>query len=574
MNKPTYNEDSIQKLSPLEFTRLRPDTYLGSNQNPNQLVIELITNCVDEFLIGNGDTVIINIDDKENTVTVKDNGQGILPNVKKDNGTILEMVYGDINTSGKYDKSDDAVYKVSTGAFGIGCSLTNFLSHWLHATTYRDEQYESVLFNDGKFKERWNGACSEDKHGVEVSFKPDEQFFVSDKIDIKQLESWLRQKAAVCAGIKFYLNDELITCKNGLNDLIDDDIKNSFESINQRLIFTEEQERQKLEFGLTYTTKSSSNFVGFCNYSYIEAGVPYTTIKSCITRTLNKWAKEQGLLKEKDKNLEGSNLQEGIEVVFNLVSPNIRYDSQTKVRCTSIEDNPFLNDVVSKHLEVWLDTYPQEGQKIIDKALISRKAAEAAKKAREAVKSKSEKKIEKKTQSFNLPSRLTDCYSKNRKECELFIVEGLSAAGNLKDARDNKTQAVLPVRGKILNTQKATLDKIIKNAEIQDMIHAFGLKISADGKHLVYDKDSVRYGKIIIMSDSDQDGMHIKNLFYTFIWNFVPQLIEDGFIYAGIPPLFRLKNNKEVVYLKNGDALQAFKLQHDIDKYQVSRLKG
>ena len=206
--------------------------------------------------------------------------------------------------------------------------------------------------------------------------------------------------------------------------------------------------------------------------------------------------------------------------------------------------------------------------------MISRKAAEAAKKAREAVKSKSEKKVEKKTKTFDLPSKLTDCYSKNRKECELFIVEGLSAAGNLKDARDNKTQAVLPVRGKILNTQKATLDKITKNAEIQDMIRAFGLEVSVDGKSLVYNKDSVRYGKIIIMSDADQDGSHIKNLFYTFIWNFIPQLIEDGFIYAGIPPLFRLKNNKEVIYLKDDEVMQEFKKNHNIDKYQVSRLKG
>ena len=571
-NKSSYNEDSIQKLSPLEFTRLRPDTYLGSNQNPNQLVIELITNCVDEFLIGNCSSVYIDVFPEK--ITVTDDGQGILPNVKKNNGTVLQMVYGDINTSGKYDKSDDAVYKVSTGAFGIGCSLTNFLSHFLTATTWRDGEFETVYFHDGVFEKRENGKCDKSKHGVEVSFLPDEQFFISPKIDLKQLEAWLRQKAAVCSGIKFYLNGEGIYCKNGLNDLIDTDLKNAYESINHRLLFEEEDGRQKLEFGLTYTTKSSASYTGFCNYSYIEAGVPYTTIKSCITRTLNKWAKEQGLLKAKDKNLEGSNLQEGIEVVFNLVSPNIRYDSQTKVRCTSTDDNPFLNESLSKHLEVWLDTYPQEGVKIIEKAMISRKAAEAAKKAREAVKSKSEKKVEKKTKTFDLPSKLTDCYSKNRQECELFIVEGLSAAGNLKDARDNKTQAVLPVRGKILNTQKATLDKITKNAEIQDMIRAFGLEVSVDGKSLVYDKDSVRYGKIIIMSDADDDGSHIKNLFYTFIWNFAPQLIEDGFIYAGIPPLFRLKNNKEVIYLKDDEALQEFKETHNIDKYQVARLKG
>lgn len=467
-----YNEDSIQKLSPLEFTRLKTDVYLGSNENPNQLLIELITNCVDEFLIGNGSEIDITVEDDK--ITVIDNGQGILPNVEKNGKTVLEMVYGDINTSGKYDKSEDAVYKVSTGAFGIGCSLSNFLACWLTATTRRNGEFETVNFKDGKFESRTSGKCDKKLHGVEVSFLPDKQFFIEPHINIKQLEDWLEQKACVCPGLIFKLNNKIITSSNGLLDLVEKYKKNTIQINNNDMTFQETKERQSLDFAMSFTTKGTSEYIGFCNYSYIESGVPYTTIKSCITRVLNKWAKEQGILKEKDKNIEGNHLQEGIIVVFNLVSPNIRYDSQTKVRCTSTDDNPFINDVVSSHLEVWLDNNPADGKAIIEKALIERKAAEAAKRARENVRKKSSSAGVIRQKNINMPSKLSDCYSTSREKCELIITEGDSASGNLKAVRDKEFQAVLGVKGKVLNTQKATLEKAMANAEIMDLIRALG----------------------------------------------------------------------------------------------------
>ena len=572
MSDNLYNEDSIQKLDPLSFTRLRPDTYCGSTEDSTQLVVELITNCKDEHLIGNCDEIFIDINDKENIITVKDYGQGIIPNlIKEDGKTILEMVYGDINTSGKYDKSDDAVYKESTGAFGIGASLSNFLSHWLTATTKRDGKFETVYFVEGKFSKRETGNCSKEEHGVCVSLKPSEEFFKDPKPNKDTLRKMLYNDSCVCPGLKCHLNDEVFYHPNGLIDLLDTD--NSI--LNNTFTLNEEVGRKKLNLVFTYNPQSRISIIPFCNYSLIEAGTPITTIKSTITRILNKWAKEQGLLKEKDKNLEGAALQEGLSLAFNLSSPEIRYDSQTKVRVTSTEDNGFLSSSLGQALELWLDNNPRDGEMIIERALIARKAAEAAKKARAAVKAKANVIPTKPKKTIDLPSKLADCFSSDRANCELYVVEGDSAGGNLKQVRNNEFQAVFPLRGKMLNTQKASLDKILKNAEIVNLIKAFGLSISADGKKVVYSRDAIRYGKIIIMSDADVDGAHIKDLFYTFIWNFAPDLFIDGFIYAGVPPLYRLKNNKEVLYLKDEEALEELKKSgKNLNGYQMSRLKG
>ena len=567
-----YNEDSIQKLSPLEFTRLRPDTYCGSTEDSTQLIVELITNCKDEFLIGNCNEVHITINEKENIITVADSGQGIIPSlIKEDGKTVLEMVYGDINTSGKYDKSENAVYKESTGAFGIGASLSNFLSHWLTATTKRDGKFETVYFIEGKFDHREEGTCSKEEHGVIVSLNPSEEFFRDAKPNIKSLQQMLYNDSCVCPGLKYYLNEEEFYHPEGLKDLI---LKEKETELTNLFELNQEEGRQKLNLVLIYTPQTKTEIIPFCNYALIEAGTPITAIKSTLTRTLNKWAKEQGFLKEKDKNLEGTALQEGLKLAFNLSSPNVRYDSQTKVRVTSTEDNTFLSSSLSSAFEIWLDNNPADGQIIIERALVARKAAEAAKKARAAVKAKASAVPAKAKKAIDLPSKLADCFSTDRTKCEIYIVEGDSAGGNLKQVRNNEFQAVFPLRGKMLNTQKASLDKILKNAEIVNLIKAFGLQISSDGKRVVYNKNSIRYGKIIIMSDADVDGAHIKNLFYTFIWNFIPDLITDGFIYAGVPPLYRLRTNKEVFYLKDEKALEEFKSDHDLSKYHMSRLKG
>lgn len=499
----TYDENSIQEMDPLTFCRHRPDTYLGSNENSTQLVREIVSNCSDEFLIGNCTTVNITYDKENNIIEVEDDGQGILPCVwKEDGSTVLEQVYGRINTSGKYDKSDTAVYKISTGAFGIGASLTNFLSHWLEATTYRDGQYEEVIFTEGKFSKRNSGKVSKNKHGVKVRFQPSEEFFRDEHPNVPQLKKELFDLACVCAGLKFIFNGEEIYHPKGLEDIVTNAIGKNKELIDYRCSFQEKvNDSQLFDFCMSFTDSNAVTIIPFCNYGLIESGTPVTALKTALTRTFNDWAQEQGLLK-KTQRLSGSDVQEGLVLAFNLVSQNVRYDSQTKVRATHTEDNKFISDTVSEQLEVWLDNNPDSGKVIIEKAVLARRAAEAAKKAREAVK----KKEEKKDKVFKLPTKLTDCWSKDRLSCELIIAEGASAASGLIAARNSEFQAIYGVRGKALNVLKTSPANIIKNQEINNIITSLGLDYNPSTGKMIYDIEKLRYGKIIACTDADFDG--------------------------------------------------------------------
>ena len=565
-----YTEDSIQKLDPLSFTRLRSDTYLGSNENSTQLVREIITNCYDEFLAGNCSEIWVAYDEKENIVTIQDNGQGIIPNVEKEDGrTILEMVYGDINTSGKYDKSDTAVYKTSTGAFGIGASLTCFLSHWLKATTCRDGQYETVSFSEGKFASRDSGTCPKKQHGVKVVFQPSEEFFRSAKPDLNALRKEFFNMSCVCAGLKIHFEDKEYYHPNGLKDLMNEKTENEVMLFDSPFAFTVEKDRQYLDFIMSCTSKSKSEIDCFCNYSIVEAGTPITAVKSCITRVFNKWGKENGILEK--GNLSGTDIQEGMNIIFNLASPNIRYDSQTKVRVTSTEDNEFINSMLSERLEVWLDNNPKSGEVVLEKAIVARKAAEAAKKARAAVKNKAEKK----DKAFKLPTTLSDAWSKNRQKCELFICEGKSAASGLVAARDSETQAVYGVRGKMLSVLKTAPDKIVKNQEINNLLQALGLEYNPQNGKCKYDKNKLRYGKIIAAADADFDGYAIENLLFNILWYICPDLIIEGHVYSAVPPLYRVTTKKnEYIYLRDDDALEGYKKEHSKDIQSIGRMKG
>ena len=565
-----YDENSIQKLDPLSFTRLRSDTYLGSNEDSTQLVREIITNCYDEFLAGNCTKINVWYNQDDNSITILDNGQGILPNVQKEDGrTILEMVYGDINTSGKYDKSDSAVYKTSTGAFGIGASLTCFLSHWLKATTCRDGQYETVEFIEGKFHSRKTGKTDKDKHGVEVSFQPSEEFFRNAKPNLEALRKEFFNMSCVCAGLEIYFEDKRYYHPLGLKSLLEEKVKDEITLFDIPFAFTETKDRQYLDFVMISTSSSKSTFDCFCNYSIVEAGTPITAVKSCITRIFNKWAKDNGLLKK--DNLSGNDIQEGMIVIFNLASPNIRYDSQTKVRVTSTEDNTFISEVLGKKLELWLDNNPEDAKIIIDKALLARKAAEAAKKARAAVKNKAEKK----DKAFKLPTTLSDAWSKNRQKCELFICEGKSAASGLIEAKDSETQAVYGVRGKMLSVLKTTPDKIVKNQEINNILQALGLDYNPQNGKCKYDKDKLRYGKIIAAADADFDGFAIENLLFNILWYLCPDLIIEGHVYSAVPPLYRVTTKKnEYIYLRDDKALEEYKKEHSKDIQFIGREKG
>ena len=569
----TYKDDSIESLSALEHVRLRPGMYAGDTSDATQLAIEILGNAIDEYNIGHGNIIYIDLLD-DGGVVITDEGQGFPINVIREDGeTVLQASFDVINTSGKY--RDDGVYEgTAIGLNGIGAKLTNFLSHKLVVKSSNNKgDYEEIAFIEGVFSGRNVGKDISLPSGTTVSFQPSEEFFDNPKVNENKLRKFCNDITCLCPGLTIMFNGEEIKHEKGIIDLLSSTLGKDLEIINSPLIIQEIKGKQKLDLALTYGSKSSSNFVVYVNCGLTQAGPHITGIKSCITRILNKWAKEQGLLKEKDKNLEGSALQEGLVFVCNITAENVAYDAQVKTTITKI-DTSFITSSIVKQLEIWLDNNPADGRIIIERALVARKATEAAKKAREAVKAKVSAVPTKPKKTIDLPSKLADCFSSNRKECELYVVEGDSAGGNLKQVRNNEFQAVFPLRGKMLNTQKATIDKILKNAEIVNLIKAFGLSISTDGKKVVYNKNNIRYGKIIIMSDADVDGAHIKNLFYTFIWNFAPDLILDGFVYAGVPPLYRLKNNKEIIYLKDDNALEDFKKTGKLSSYQLSRNKG
>ena len=567
-----YDKDSIESLSPLEFTRLRPGVYAGDCTYSTQLLVEIFSNAVDEFNAGHGNIVDVTID--KDIVTVQDHGQGFIPNSFREDGkTILEAAFSVLNTSGKY--REDGTYEgTSLGSFGIGSKITTFLSHWLTVKTWRNGESEQIYFKEGVLAKREKpikGALNE--NGTIVSWQPSEEFFKHTEVEISKIRSLFKTVSCLCPGLTINLDfngtREVYSSVNGLNDLVDEATKDK-EIINNRLSVNYQEDKFKLNLVMTYTSNYSSSFVAYVNTGLTDTGAHITQLKTCLTREMNKFFREKGWLKEKDENLTGDDIQEGIYVIFNYTAPSVAYDAQVKSRVTSIDTKPEIA-AFSEELQNWLTYNEKEVKTLADKAINARKAREAAKKARDAVREVEKKKKDK---VVKFDSKLADCYCKDRSKCEIYITEGDSASGNLKSARDNATQAVMPVRGKILNTQKATLQQIQKNAEIMTMIDAFGLRIDPKTMKVTYDKEDLRYGKIIIMSDADIDGAHIKNLFYTFIWNFCPQLIRDGYVYAGVPPLYKITIGKEYKYLKNDEELEEFRKTHTGKKYTVNRMKG
>ena len=569
-----YTKDSIESLSPRDFTRLRPGVYCGSTLYSTQLLVEIVSNSIDEFNLGNGHEIDVTID--KDVVTVQDFGQGFIPNSFRDDGkTILEAAFSVLNTSGKY--RDDGVYEgTSLGSFGIGSKLCTYLSKWLTVTTTRDGLSETIHFKDGLFESRQVEETPYKRNGTTVSWQPDSQFFTHSEVEIEKVKNLFKTISCLCRGLYILLTivdtNETINyySNNGLNDLVSDAVKDK-EIIKNRFIINNYKEgKNKMDVVLTYTSDYSSTIVPYVNTGLTETGPHITQMKTALTRELNKFFREKKWLKEKDENLSGDDCQEGLYLVFNITTSGVGYDAQVKSRITKIEMKPFLSEF-SKRFEEWLNSNEKEIKQIADKALNARKAREAAKKAREAVREGTKKK----TKALKFDSKLADCFSPNRKKCEIYVVEGNSAAGNLKSARDNEFTAVLPVRGKLLNVRKSSLDKIQKNAEIMTMIEAFGLKVDPKTMKLTYDEDELRYGKIIIESDADFDGSHIKNLFYTFLWTFAPQLIIDGYVYAGVPPLYKVTEGKDkYIYLKDDAALAKYKEEAKSKKYSVKHLKG
>ena len=527
---------------------------------------------MDEHRLGHGNKIKVKLDG--NRITVQDFGQGFIPNSFREDGkTILEAAFSVLNTSGKY--REDGTYEgTSLGSFGIGSKITTFLSHWLRVVTWRDSQYEDIMFEEGVFKERSVGKCDNNKYGTEVTWQPSEEFFTNTIVEIEKVKSLFKTITCLCPGLTISLNDNgKVTeyySEHGLDDLVDEMVKNK-EIITNRFGMKFKQGKEKMDFILTYTSNYSSTLVPYVNTGLTEKGPHITQVKTVLTREFNKFFREKKWLKDKDENLTGEDIQEGMYIVFNLTAPNVSYDAQVKSTITKIDMKSFTQ-ALADNLQIWFNNNEKEIKVIADKAISAKKARDAAKKAREAVRKNQEKK---KGKVVKFDTKLADCFSKDRNKCEIYITEGDSASGNLKTARDNEFQAVMPVRGKILNTQKATLEKIQKNAEIMTMIDAFGLTIDTKSMKVTYHPEDLRYGKIIIMSDADVDGAHIKNLFYTFIWNFCPELILDGYVYAGVPPLYKVTLGKdEYHYIKNDEELEKFKIAHPNKKITVNRMKG
>ena len=568
-DKHLYDENSIESLDPLQFTRLRPQVYAGDCTYSTQLLIEIISNAVDEYRLGHGNKIDVTI--LPDMISVRDYGQGFIPNSYRDDGkTILEAAFSVLNTSGKY--RDDGTYEgTSLGSFGIGSKITTFLSHWLRVKTMRDSEWEEIYFKEGVLQYRTSGPGG--VTGTLVEWQPSEEFFTHPEVEIKKVVDLFKTITCLCPGLTINLYDHgkhtVFVSDNGINDLIDEAVKDT-ELINNRFSMNFSEGKNKLDMVLTYAGNYSLTMVPYVNTGLTESGPHITQIKTVITREFNKFFKEKKWLKEKDSNLTGDDIQEGMYIIFNLTAPNVGYDAQVKSRITKIDMSPFTS-ALSTNLNIWLNNNEKEIKIIFEKATAARKARDAAKKARD----KAREQNKKKQKALKFDSKLADCWSKDRMKCEIYVTEGDSASGNLKLARDNEFVAVMPVRGKILNVRKASLDKIQKNAEIMTMIDAFGLTVDMKTMKLTYNKEDLRYGKIIIESDADTDGAHIKNLFYTFIWTFCPELILDGYVYAGVPPLYKITEGKDTyIYLKNDAELEEYRANHKGKKYLVNRLKG
>jgi len=567
-----YDEKSIESLSPLEFTRLKPGVYAGNTAYSTQLLVEIFSNAIDEFNASHGNVIDVVIDG--DIVSVQDYGQGFICNSVRDDGkTILEAAFSVLNTSGKY-RQDGSYEGTSLGSFGIGSKITTFLSHWLQVTTARDGKVETIYFKEGVFDKRektWGPAQKRWEHGTFVMWKPSEDFFTDTKVELPKVKSLFKTISCLCPGLTINLTvdgkNEKYYSEAGLTELVDDAVGDK-EIINNRLVINDAEDKFKFNLIMTYTSAYSGTIIPYINTGLTNVGPHITQLKTCLTREFNKFLREKKILKDKDENLTGDDIQEGVYIVFNYTAPNVKYDAQVKSTVTDIETK-FETQSFAEGLNNWFEANEKEVRTIADKALVARKAREAARKAKEAAR---QTQVKKKDAFLEFDNKLTDCSSDDRENCEIYIIEGDSAGGNMKIARNKQYQAVLPLRGKLLNVEKATLDKIMKNNEIKSMILAFGLQ--AQGNKLIFKKEDLRYGKIIIMTDADVDGAHISILMLTFLWRFCPELIEQGYVYLGVPPLYRITTNKDRIYLKDDAALVEYKKQNIGKKFQVNRMKG
>ena len=568
-----YGADQIQILEGLEAVRKRPGMYIGSTsaRGLHHLVYEIVDNSVDEALAGYCDSIEVTIN-PDNSITVVDDGRGIPVDIQKKAGLpAVEVVFTILHAGGKFGNGG---YKVSGGLHGVGASVVNALSEWLEVKVYKDGNIYEQRYERGKvcYPLKIVGKCSPAEHGTTDTFLPDKEIFEETVFDYDTLKVRLRETAFLTKNLKITLRDireekkeKTFHYEGGIKEFVTY-LNRGKEPLYDQIIYCEgTREGVYVEVSMQHNDSYTENIYTFVNnINTPEGGTHLTGFKNALTKTFNDYARKNKLIKENDDSLSGEDIREGLTAIISVKISEPQFEGQTKQKLGNSEARTAVDNIVSEQLTYFLEQNPAVAKAMCEKSILAQRARAAARKARDLTRRKSA------LDGMALPGKLADCSDKNPENCEIYIVEGDSAGGSAKTARSRATQAILPLRGKILNVEKARMDKVYGNAEIKAMITAFGTGIHDD-----FDITKLRYHKIIIMTDADVDGAHISTLLLTFIYRFMPELIKQGYVYLAQPPLYKIEKNKRVWYAYSDDELNA--LLADIGRdssNKIQRYKG
>ncbi len=569
-----YGADQIQILEGLEAVRKRPGMYIGSTSSRglHHLVYEIVDNSVDEALAGYCDHIQVFIN-PDNSITVIDNGRGIPVGINHKAGLpAVEVVFTILHAGGKFGGGG---YKVSGGLHGVGASVVNALSNWLEVEICSEGKVYKQRYEKGKvmYPLKVVGECDMEKTGTKVTFLPDDTIFEETVFEYDILKQRFREMAFLTKGLRISLIDlrgeeereETFHYEGGIKEFVEY-LNKSKTPLYDNIIYCEGiKDNVMVEVAMQHNDSFTDNTYGFVNnITTPEGGTHVVGFRNAITKTFNDYARKNKLLKDSEPNLTGEDIREGLTAIISVKIEDPQFEGQTKQKLGNSEARGAVDSIVSNYLQIFLEQNPSVGKTIVDKSVLAQRAREAARKARDLTRRKSA------LEGLALPGKLADCSDKDPSKCEIYIVEGDSAGGSAKTARDRATQAILPLRGKILNVEKARLDKIYGNAEIKAMITAFGTGIHED-----FDISKLRYHKIIIMTDADVDGAHISTLLLTFLYRFMPDLIKEGYVYLAQPPLYKLEKNKKTWYAYSDEELDAILKEVGRDNNnKIQRYKG